>query len=38
LVRGRPFEDVTILQDADRLALIMQDGQPYRLDLEPSAP
>jgi imidazolonepropionase-like amidohydrolase len=32
LVRGEPFRDVTILQDAARLALIMQDGRVHRLD------
>jgi imidazolonepropionase-like amidohydrolase len=37
LVRGRPFEDVSILQDPERLAMIMQDGRVYRQDrLEPS--
>ena len=37
LVRGRPFEDVTLLQDAERLAMIMQDGRPRHLDVDEHA-
>lgn len=35
LVRGEPFQDVTLLQDQDRLTMIMKDGRVHRLD-EPS--
>ncbi len=36
LVRGAPYEDVSLLQDQGRLAMIMKDGHPHRLDPLPA--
>ncbi len=33
LVDGDPLEDITVLQDADRLKLIMQAGRPHKKEL-----
>jgi imidazolonepropionase-like amidohydrolase len=37
LVRGNPVQDVSILQHRHNLAMIMKDGVPHKLDLDPAA-
>jgi imidazolonepropionase-like amidohydrolase len=37
LVRGNPVQDVSILQHRHNLAMVMKDGVPHKLDLDPAA-
>jgi imidazolonepropionase-like amidohydrolase len=37
VVRGRPFEDVTLLQHPENLLAILKDGVAYKLPQPPGA-